>query len=90
MWRELALRDEGQAKEPRFPYYERFYLAQAFWQNADTEHFERWSKTEFARVIADQQPDGRWRDPRHGDGYATAINCLVLAMSEELLPIFQR
>jgi hypothetical protein len=90
IWRELALRDEGLGDEVRFPYYERFYLAQAFWQNTEREHFERWSASELPRMISDQLPDGRWREPRHGDGYATAMNCLVLAMSDQLLPIFQR
>ena len=88
--RELALRDLGEGTPARFPYYERLYLAQALWQHADPQHFERWSEVEFRRVLAEQEPDGRWRDTRHGDGYATAVNCLVLAMSEELLPIFQR
>ncbi len=89
IWRELALRD-SEDKTPRFPHYERLYLAQAFWQNTDPTHFERWSETEFRNVLADQEPDGRWLDAQYGDGYATAINCLVISMSEGLLPVFQR
>ena len=41
-------------------------------------------------MLADQESDGRWTDKRHGDAYATAVNCIVLGMGEGLLPVFQR
>ena len=90
IWRELERREIGQGKPPRFPFYERLYLAQAMWQHGEIEHFQRWSQTEFKKLLADQEADGRWIDRRYGDSYATAVNCLVLSMSQELLPIFQR
>ncbi|MFT5285898.1 MAG: hypothetical protein ACI8TQ_002066 [Planctomycetota bacterium] len=90
IWRELELRERGKGKEPNFPYYERLYLAQAMWQHSELEHFRRWSSTEFKRILADQASDGHWSNRRYGDSYATAVNCLVLSMSQELLPIFQR
>ncbi len=90
IWRELELRESGEGKSARFPYYERLYLSQAMWQHSELENFERWSDREFKRMLANQQTDGHWSDDRYGDSYATAINCLVLGMSQELLPIFQR
>ena len=90
IWRELDLREAGEGKHPRFPYYERLYLSEAMWQHSELEHFERWSQLEFPRLLSDQESDGHWADGRYGDSYATAINCLVLSMNQELLPIFQR
>ncbi|MCY2960605.1 MAG: terpene cyclase/mutase family protein [Planctomycetota bacterium] len=72
------------------PYYERFYLAQAMWQHLDTATWTAWWRAEAPRVLATQREDGSWSDPRFGDVYATAMNCLVLAVPEGLLPIFQR
>ncbi len=92
--RRLALREqEGGRIEGDLvvcPFYERLYLAQALWQHADRGTYEGWWKTEQARVLASQRPDGSWSDARFGDAYATAMNCLVLALPEGLLPIFQR
>lgn len=41
-------------------------------------------------MLTSQREDGSWHDDRFGDVYATATNCLVLALPEGLLPIFQR
>jgi len=43
-----------------------------------------------ARVLTHQRLDGSFADERYGDVYATAMNCLLLALPEGLLPIFQR
>ena len=106
IWRHLAIRDEQRAKglfggESRFPYYERFYLAQALWQNRDELVFRRWAAEETPRVLRDQKADGSWTDRRYddsgqriegryGSAYATAMNVLYLSVPENLLPIFQR
>ena len=82
--------ESGNADEGRFPYYRRLYIAQAFWQLSDTSHFERWFEAEPPRLVRSQEADGSWRERSYGDCYATAINCLVLAIPEGLLPIFQR
>jgi hypothetical protein len=71
-------------------YYERLVLAQALWQCTDRDVFERWSAAESKLLITSQREDGSWHDERFGDAYATATNCLVLALPEGLLPIFQR
>jgi hypothetical protein len=72
------------------PFYERLYLAQALWQNADEHVFDDWWKVEMPKVLTAQSKDGSWSDPRYGDCYATAMSCLVLALPAGLLPIFQR
>jgi hypothetical protein len=95
IWRKLAAREVDLARgdtsaHPAFPFYERFYLSQALWQSPDQRLFERWGPAERQRVLARQRPDGSWSDPQYGDCYATAMNCLFLAIPEGLLPIFQR
>ena len=89
IWRDLAER-EAEGGRARFPYYERLYLAQAFWQHQDTTHFQRWFDDEVQGVLRAQDQDGSWFDGRFGTSYATAMNCLVLAMPDSLLPAFQR
>ena len=74
----------------RWPHYERLYLAQALWQHADSSVFEHWVRKERTRVLTSQKADGSWSDSEYGDCYATAMNCLFLALPESLLPIFQR
>lgn len=71
-------------------FYERLYLAQALWQSTDRRVFDEWSAKERARVLTQQHSDGSWHDERFGDTYATAMNCLFLALPDGLLPIFQR
>jgi hypothetical protein len=96
IFRRLAVRD---GREPDntddedfviCPHYERLCLAQALWQHADARVFDDWWSTETPRVLTRQKADGSWEDPRYGDAYATAMNCLLLALPEGLLPIFQR
>jgi len=87
IWRELSLPKRPAAAHPE---YERLYLAQAFWQLGDTSHFERWFLEEREDVLRRQEPDGSWRNPSYGDCYGTAMNCLVLAIPEGVLPSFQR
>jgi hypothetical protein len=81
-------RSSGGASD--WPLYERLHLAQALWQLSDDESFQRWFEAERTRVLREQERDGSWRSRRYGDAYATAVNCLVLALPEGLLPIFQR
>ena len=85
----LAQRAED-GESPRFPYYERLYLAQAFWQHQDTHHFRVWYPETEKTLLRTQDQDGSWFDPRFGRAYATAMNALVLAIPDSLLPAFQR
>lgn len=89
IWRMLRLREEG-GRQANYPFYERLYLAQAFWQLSDTSHFERWFSEERTRLLSTQGPDGSWGGSEFGRCYATAMNCLVLAVPDGVLPIFQR
>ena len=95
--RELVAREplrNSRLKAPPHPYYERLYLAQALWQHPDPEVFADWATEEEQRMIVAQELDdagrGYWQHERYGNCYATAMNCLVLALPEGLLPIFQR
>jgi len=97
--RELRLRAESPKRDSKllppgslipFPYYERLYLAQAYWQSPDRTRFDRWYEAESEALLRTQAEDGSWSDPRFGPTYATAINILVLALPDQLLPIFQR
>jgi hypothetical protein len=99
--RELAAREKdglwgAQAADPKdgqhvsCPFYERIYLAQAFWQAQDRSLFTTWYGRERERVLALQEKDGSWKDERYGKCYATAMNALFLSLPDGLLPIFQR
>jgi len=88
--RDLRDRTAPVLKRNSFPYYERLYLAQAYWQNADRSAFDDWAILERRRVIREQNEDGSWGGSKYGDAYATAVNLLFLSLPSELLPIFQR
>ncbi len=89
LWRDLGRREETGARS-EFPFYERFYVAQALWQLGDDTAFKRWYEPELQRVLATQRADGSWYCPRYGDAYATAFQCLFLAIPDGLLPSFHR
>jgi hypothetical protein len=89
IWRGLGKRDQDQELS-RFPFYERFYLAQAFWQAADETHFKRWFPGERIDLLRSQDKDGSWGGTMFGKAYATSMNCLVLSIPGSLLPAFQR
>lgn len=93
LFRTLEARETAGLEEssvPRCEFYERLYLAQAFWQHPEESVFQRWVSDERSRVLKSQNEDGSWSGPQYGDCYATAMNCLFLALPEGLLPIFQR
>ncbi len=95
IWRELAVREVAEergarTKRAQFPFYERFYLAQALWQHPDEDVFRQWARKEVERILVDQNENGSWSSSLFGDSYATAMNCLFLAVPDGLLPIFQR
>ena len=89
VWSGLFAQRDGESRA-EWPYYQRLYIAQAFWQLSDTSHFERWYADERERMLRAQQSDGSWKDRNWGSCYATAVNCLVLAIPEGVLPVFQR
>lgn len=86
-----VLRTPGRPDEEILcPFYERLYVAEALWQLPDERLFGDWIRRERARIVEQQLADGRWEDERFGSAYATAINCLVLALPLGYLPVFQR
>lgn len=93
LWRGVTHRGSGadplRAEVP-FPHYERLYLGQALWQHSDPRLYAGWIGGERELLLAEQNPDGSWSDPQFGACYATAMNCLFLAIPAGLLPIFQR
>jgi hypothetical protein len=87
IWRELL---SGQRTAARYPFYERLYLSQALWHARDPQAFPRYLENELLEVLSTQQQDGSWPGSEFGLAYATAMNCLFLALPEENLPIFHR
>lgn len=87
-----ARREEkrGALATDKYPHYERLYVALALWTARDTQQFQRWYACELERLLGEQAPDGSWHDADFGDCYATAMNCLVLALPQQLLPLFER
>jgi hypothetical protein len=90
LWRRLVARDGGTEEAADFPHYERLYVAIALWTMPDQRGFTRWFDGVAAELLRDQRPDGGWGNERYGACYATAMNCLVLAMPDGLLPLFER
>jgi hypothetical protein len=91
LWQQLGQREtEPRVSPTSFPHYERLYVALALWTRADQRPFERWYFPERERLIDAQDDDGSWSDDQFGACYATAMNCLVLALPQRLLPLFER
>jgi len=91
LWQRIELlRESRRGSDSSFPYYERLYVALALWQHHDRRLFDAWSRAERKLVLAEQRPDGSWDDRQFGACYATAMNCLFLALPQGLLPVFQR
>lgn len=91
LWQRLeARRDHRRGSDADFPFYERLYVALALWQHSDRRLYDTWMTGERAEILGDQRTDGSWHSTQFGSCYATAMNCLVLALPQGLLPIFQR
>jgi hypothetical protein len=92
--RALALRGRPDAPEAArlvvCPRYESLYLAQALWQLDDRAPWIDWRRVEARAALQRQAEDGRFRDARFGDAYATSMEALVLLLPAGLLPAFQR
>jgi hypothetical protein len=101
LWQQIAQREVQLAERAahpgarsnagiNFPHYEQLYVALALWTQPDRRMFERWYAPTVERVLEEQQPDGAWRDEGFGACYATAMNCILLALPQQLLPLFER
>jgi hypothetical protein len=78
------------AEPTRWPWYERLYATQAYFQYRDLRHFRQWYPRLVERAANDQRDDGSFQDGEFGDIYATASAALTLAVPFGYLPTFQR
>ncbi|MBI5432294.1 MAG: terpene cyclase/mutase family protein [Planctomycetes bacterium] len=90
LWQGLESAEAGAARGVKYPYYERMYVAEALWHHPDARLYQRWMENELRRLLVSQAADGSWSDREFGACYATATNCLVLALPLGQLPYFQR
>lgn len=74
--------------EGGYPFYFRYYMAQALFQ-ADFEGWEKWNEKTIRQLKAMQNADGSFRSS-HGEAYGTAMSMLALALNYRFLPIYER
>jgi hypothetical protein len=72
-----------------WPYYERYYKAQALFQ-ADYEAWEKWNRNTIQELRDMQSDDGQIGNSDHGPAYATSMSLLALALNYRFLPIYER
>lgn len=83
------LRTRLEHNETAYPFYFRYYMAQALFQG-DFESWNQW-KQENVRVLKElQQEDGSFEGGQGGAAYSTAMALLSLAVEYRLLPIYER
>lgn len=78
-----------QFRQEGFYFYGQYYAAQAMWY-AGGDHWRRWFPRIRDELVSQQQPTGNWQDMTVCPEYATAMACIVLQLSNNCLPIFQR
>ena len=74
--------------EAGYPFYFRYYMAQALFQ-ADFEAWQRWNRKTIRQLRALQNEDGSFQSG-HGQAYGTAMALLALALNYRFLPIYER
>ena len=90
--------DEVMKDSPHHYYfwYGNYYASQVFFQADGLLRegcFDRYYQKMRTHLLADQMPDGRWRNPTDegpGDAFGTAVACIILQIPRHYLPIFQR
>lgn len=75
-------------QEMGFPYYFRYYMAQALFQG-DFEAWRKWDR-ENTRVLRTMQLDDGSFQSNHGPAYGTAMALLSIALDFRFLPIYER
>jgi hypothetical protein len=78
----------GAVQRDGYYFYGQYYAVQAMWQ-AGGRRWRRWCASVRDDLIARQRDDGSWQDSISAE-CATAMACVVLAMPNNYLPIFQR
>ena len=75
--------------ETTWPFYYRYYVAQALYQSDETA-WNNWNR-ETARLLKSMQnADGSIGKSEHGPAYSTAMSLLALALNFRFLPIYER
>lgn len=72
-----------------WPYYERYYKAQALFQ-ADYESWQKWNRETIRELQGMQADDGKIGNSGHGGAYSTSMSLLALALNYRFLPIYER
>lgn len=72
-----------------WPYYERYYKAQALFQ-ADYDSWEKWNRATIQELRNMQDAEGQIGNSDHGPSYSTAMSLLALALNYRFLPIYER
>ena len=83
----IAKRVEQQ--ENSWPYYNRYYMAQALYQS-DYEAWEKWNRLTIERLRSMQADDGSIGNASQGKAYSTSMSLLALALNFRFLPIYER
>ncbi|TWT57873.1 hypothetical protein KOR42_12400 [Thalassoglobus neptunius] len=74
--------------ENSYPFYFRYYMAQALFQG-DFEAWQKWNKITVKQLSALQRDDGSFQSG-HGEAYGTAMSMLAMALNYRFLPIYER
>lgn len=83
-----AIRGNLEHNEQSYPFYYRYYMAQALFQT-DFDAWKRWNQ-ETIRYLKDLQgEDGSFKSS-HGTPYGTSMSLLALALNYRFLPIYER
>ena len=75
-------------REGGYPYYFRYYMAQALFQG-DFDSWKKWNR-ETIRTLKGMQSDKGSFQGGHGEAYATSMSLLALALNYRFLPIYER
>ncbi len=75
--------------QQNWPYYERYYKAQALFQ-ADYKAWQQWNRDTTRLLRNMQADDGCIGNSQHGRAYSTSMSLLALALNYRFLPIYER
>lgn len=75
-------------QESSYPFYFRYYMAQALFQG-DFEAWNKWN-TKTIRQLKELQNDDGSFSSGHGSAYGTAMSLLAMALNYRFLPIYER
>lgn len=77
-----------QQRSNSYPFYNRYYMAQAMFQS-DFDAWQKWNRETIRILKKEQAEDGSFQSG-HGNAYGTAMSLLALALNYRFLPIYER